>query len=320
LAQSSFPQPSSTIAPPANGKVSDHPWQLNTSEGKPSEALDPEFLAETRFASPSDYAADDFAEVYHDQADQFTPTFRPSTPPPTKGLPPTQVPPPAPSPSSPPSATTLSELADLERALQQKQWKQADRLTLTLMLKTAGAEAKGWLDDEIIRQLPCTTLHEIDRLWRRYSNGKFGFSAQWQVFAKLVQSLPYLQSGPRSRASQQPLFNPDAPRSAELEHQKMLKFCKEVGWWQVGEFHKYYNQLTFHKYHPQPALALSKADVPRGQLPAFWYWEIPWWKALQLGGIGPGRGGCCVDWQTLAAFMQRLQDCEVGTSVSKSGS
>lgn len=253
---------------------------------------------------------DDFED---DAIDQFTPTFLPPSTPPAQDLPPTVVPPPAPVASTQLAATTLSEQPELEQALHDKRWQQADQITLKMMLKMTEREAQGWLDAEAITRLPCASLHEIDRLWRKYSHEKFGFTPQWQVFAELERS-PLQQSNrnvePRSKASQQPLFNSNAPRSAELDYQKMLRFCKALGWWQWGEFHKYYNQLDFRKYDAQPALALGK-EVPRGHLPALWYWQIPWWRALQLGGIGASRGGCCVDASVLVAFMTQLQECEI---------
>lgn len=216
------------------------------------------------------------------------------------------------------AAITRSEQADLERTLQRRQWKEADQMTLKLMLKLTNAEEQGWLDAEAIGKLNCSDLAQIDRLWRRYSNEKFGFSPQWHVFSgldRLPQFMPrsatgapprsVSQANPRSQANQQPLFSSNSPQTTNLDFQKVLAFCKKVGWWQPGgEFHRYYNQLTFD------ANANLRADVPAGHLPALWYWRIPWWKALQFGGIGPNRGGCRTDAQTILAFMKQLQVCE----------
>lgn len=287
-----------------------------------------ESLPETQLGASSD----DFTDDADDQIEPFTPTYRspselpatelpvtelpatalPSTELPSTGLPPTVV------KSSPAAAvlqpipTSLAGLAELERALQRQQWKQADQITLELMLKISGYEAQGWLDAEALSKLSCSSLYQIDRLWRRYSKEKFGFTPQWQVFSKSGRLRPSSSSDEqvRARQRQQPLFSSISPGAADLDYQTMLKFCKTVGWWQTGEFHKYYNQLAFHRYNNLPARALGQ-DIPQGHLPALWYWKIPWWRALQLGGIGPDRGGCCVDVQTLTAFMQQLQDCEI---------
>lgn len=215
-------------------------------------------------------------------------------------------------------AVSASEQAELERTLQRRQWKEADQITLELMLKLTNSEEQGWLDAEAISKLNCPDLEQIDRLWQKYSSGKFGFNPQWQVFSTLDRSPQFMarsapgspprsvsQANPRSQSSQQPLFNSSSPQATNLDFQKVLAFCKKVGWWQPGgEFHRYYKQLTFD------ASANLRSDVPPGHLPALWYWRIPWWKALQFGGIGADRGGCRVDAQTLVAFMKQLQACE----------
>ena len=46
------------------------------------------------------------------------------------------------------------------------------------------------LESEAISQFPCIDLLTIDELWKRYSNGHFGFSTQWQVYANTNQ-IPY---------------------------------------------------------------------------------------------------------------------------------
>jgi GUN4-like/Effector-associated domain 1 len=62
------------------------------------------------------------------------------------------------------------------------QWKQADEETLAVMLKVAGREIFGWLDDEHIENFPCTDLRTIDQLWVKYSGGRFGFSVQKRIW------------------------------------------------------------------------------------------------------------------------------------------
>lgn len=304
----------------------------------PDSATDtlPNGFTNVEYLDDLDYLDDDELD---DLNAPFTPTFRqsfelpatelPATELPLTELPATELPETMLQPSSsnvplqPVSsqlvAVTRSEQAELERTLQRRQWKEADQITLELMLKLTSAEEQGWLDAEAISKLNCSDLRQIDRLWRRYSSEKFGFSPQWQVFCALDRSPQFMprsapgspprsvsQANPRSQANQQPLFNSNSPQTTNLDFQKVLAFCKKVGWWQPGgEFHRYYNQLTFD------ANANLRADVPSGHLPALWYWRIPWWKALQFGGIGADRGGCRVDAQTLVAFMKQLQACEI---------
>jgi len=150
------------------------------------------------------------------------------------------------------------------------------------MLKAADRTTAGWLDADALDRFPCLDLHTIDRLWSYYSNGNFGFTAQWQSYP-----IPK-RAGTR--------FNHALP--AQVVHDQVLGFAKKMDWWTDRlEFLKYHNQLTF------------SLEAPQGHLPALWFWTVPWWKALQNGGIGSGRGGCSVDNQTLPAFMARLRVC-----------
>ena len=71
--------------------------------------------------------------------------------------------------------TSASKYADLERYLKFCQWEEADSETRRLMITETGQQR---LDVEALRNFPCVSLLTIDGLWTKYSNGKFGFSAQ----------------------------------------------------------------------------------------------------------------------------------------------
>jgi GUN4-like len=53
------------------------------------------------------------------------------------------------------------------------------------MLKLSGREQEGKLQAEDCRQLSCESLSEIDQLWVKYSNGRFGFSVQQRIWQSL---------------------------------------------------------------------------------------------------------------------------------------
>jgi DNA repair exonuclease SbcCD ATPase subunit len=91
----------------------------------------------------------------------------------------------------------LSELADeltlvshasgidyrnLQQLLSAQKWQDADKETYSLMMKISDCEQQGWLDDGRIRQFPRYDLQIINKLWVKYSDGKFGFSIQKQIF------------------------------------------------------------------------------------------------------------------------------------------
>ncbi|MEM1170625.1 MAG: GUN4 domain-containing protein [Cyanobacteria bacterium P01_H01_bin.35] len=70
-------------------------------------------------------------------------------------------------------------------------WKEADEETATVMLKVAGRESEGYLRVEDIENFPCQDLGTIDKLWVKYSNGKFGFSVQKQIYQGLGGTKEY---------------------------------------------------------------------------------------------------------------------------------
>ncbi|NEP82753.1 MAG: hypothetical protein F6K39_34175 [Okeania sp. SIO3B3] len=70
-------------------------------------------------------------------------------------------------------------------------WKEADEETARVMLKVAGRESERWLRVEDIENFPCEDLGTIDKLWVKYSNGKFGFSVQKQIYQSLGGTKEY---------------------------------------------------------------------------------------------------------------------------------
>jgi hypothetical protein len=53
---------------------------------------------------------------------------------------------------------------------------------MDLILKAVNRQTQGWLTVEQIDQLACWDLQTIDRLWKNYSQGRFGFSVQFPIF------------------------------------------------------------------------------------------------------------------------------------------
>ena len=77
-----------------------------------------------------------------------------------------------------------SQLRDL---LAKGQWLEADNETGTVMLKIARRVDAGWLREEDITEFPCPDLNTIDRLWMKYSQGRFGFSVQSRIWQSVGQ-------------------------------------------------------------------------------------------------------------------------------------
>ena len=76
---------------------------------------------------------------------------------------------------------------NLQLNLLKQNFEEADRLTSAYLRKLAGkvAENRGYVFYSEVKGIPGQDLITIDRLWKTYSQGKFGFSNQ----AKLLKSV-----------------------------------------------------------------------------------------------------------------------------------
>jgi GUN4-like/TIR domain len=74
------------------------------------------------------------------------------------------------------------DYTQLRNLLKAGEWKEADEETAQQMCEVMGRQEEDWLRVEDIEHFPCTDLHTIDQLWVKYSNGKFGFSVQKQIW------------------------------------------------------------------------------------------------------------------------------------------
>ena len=74
---------------------------------------------------------------------------------------------------------------------EEKEYWNEDREIYIRMLKAAGKEGRGYLDEQDIDNFPCTDLRTIDRLWVKYSNGRFGCSVQKRIYQELGGTREY---------------------------------------------------------------------------------------------------------------------------------
>lgn len=75
----------------------------------------------------------------------------------------------------------------LQNHLRQKKWRDADELTKDLIFQLGGGEYSDrdetyWLGSKWTLQIPHADLQLLDRLWTTYSEGRFGFNVQKQIF------------------------------------------------------------------------------------------------------------------------------------------
>ncbi len=127
----------------------------------------------------------------------------------------------------------------LQQLLAAGNWKEADQETTKVMLQVAGREREGWLRTFDINNFPCEDLRTINQLWLHYSNGKFGFSVQKEIYESLTKQRIYVYD------------------------QKMWrKFSDCVGWRKGGIF-KEWKWLSYEDYD----LTFEIDAAPKAHLP-----------------------------------------------------
>jgi hypothetical protein len=74
----------------------------------------------------------------------------------------------------------------LQKLLVAGEWKVADQETARVM-----KGEKGFLNDDDIKNFSCEDLRTIDQLWVKYSNGRFGFSVQKNIWLECGGKVDY---------------------------------------------------------------------------------------------------------------------------------
>jgi len=73
-----------------------------------------------------------------------------------------------------------SRLRDLLKA---GKWQEADQETAAIMIRLSGGESKGRFQLQSISNFPCRDLLTINKLWQEYSQNKFGFTVQKNIWS-----------------------------------------------------------------------------------------------------------------------------------------
>ncbi|CAD5956374.1 Serine/threonine-protein kinase PknA [Planktothrix tepida] len=126
----------------------------------------------------------------------------------------------------------------LEQLLKAKNWKEADEETAHKMCEVMGRTEEGWLEEEDIDNFPCEDLRTLDQLWLKYSNGRFGFSVQKEIYQTLGGTRNY-------------------------DSKIWQAFGDQVGWRVSGNW-LHYQDLKFD------------LRTPRGHLPFLWWGRWLW--------------------------------------------
>jgi GUN4-like len=80
------------------------------------------------------------------------------------------------------SPETRVDYTPLEDRLKQQQWQEANETSTELLLKSVKRDQQGWISNEDMFHMACWDLKIIDHLWKKYSDGRFGFTAQFNIF------------------------------------------------------------------------------------------------------------------------------------------
>ncbi|MEL4896388.1 AAA-like domain-containing protein [Crocosphaera sp. Alani8] len=147
---------------------------------------------------------------------------------------------------------TQHYIKQLETLLEQKNWKQADKITWNAVYYSA--QSKKIDRDWNWRDTSCNDFKRIDNLWYDHSGGKFSFKEQWKIYARLNNNSPQ--------------YNSDAYK----------KFIVEVGWYGEKGWISY-SDLNWSEDSPQKS--------QRGHLPSIGVE----WRSGGLGLVGWWRGG-----------------------------
>ncbi|MGD1713625.1 GUN4 domain-containing protein [Dapis sp. BLCC M172] len=115
---------------------------------------------------------------------------------------------------------TEIDYRQLENFLAAQKWQKADAETREIMMKILGRETREWGAKAEIEKFPCTDLSIIDKLWIKYSNGRFGFSVQKVIWQNIGGK-------------------PDA------DYKIYMKFVEQVGW-RVNENYLSWFDLNFN--------------------------------------------------------------------------
>ncbi|NCS26838.1 MAG: GUN4 domain-containing protein [Microcystis aeruginosa BS13-02] len=79
--------------------------------------------------------------------------------------------------------TPIADFTKLDYLLSQQAWKQAEEETLAMMFKIVNKSKRSdYLSEQDFLDFPRIELEIIDRLWRKYSDEKFGFSVQKKIW------------------------------------------------------------------------------------------------------------------------------------------
>jgi hypothetical protein len=83
-------------------------------------------------------------------------------------------------------SSTGVDYTKLQTLLSSSKWQEANQETWNVMCQAAHKNAGSVLSPEDIKQINCDDLKTIDGLWKQYSQGRYGFSVQNQIYMSSI--------------------------------------------------------------------------------------------------------------------------------------
>ncbi len=119
------------------------------------------------------------------------------------------------------------DYSPLQQLLSEQNFQAADQMTLQKLCELAGSSAvqRKWLYFTEVEQFPVTDLQTINQLWLTYSEGKFGFSVQRDIWLSVGKNWD--------------------------------KFWAKIGWKTGNTWTRYPQEFTWDLTAPQGHLPLS---------------------------------------------------------------
>ncbi|MCF2151558.1 GUN4 domain-containing protein [Desmonostoc muscorum LEGE 12446] len=177
-----------------------------------------------------------------------------------------------------------TQLRDLLKA---GRWLEADEETTTLMLKIAGKEEKRYLDLASLENFSGSDLSTMDRLWVKYSHGRFGFSVQKRIWESI-----------KDTSGGDPVLALMIGNDNVAGSQTCIDFANRVGW-RLKDSWIDYSELNVND------------DAPNGLLPYFCFFEQVW--RVKVLGVWEWHSAIATAswWRLCVALFSRIPTCQI---------
>jgi serine/threonine protein kinase len=148
-------------------------------------------------------------------------------------------------------AQAYSQIRQLQELLSLGQWQESDRLTNKIILQLANKSKVSKLQADDIDNIACDIWIAIDQAWMEFSNNRFGWSTQNQIWKSLGGRLIYEENTYWEFAN---IYE---------------KFSDRVGWLKPRWFNLKLVPKIWRKYENLTFVIAA----PRGHLPSLFFWE-----------------------------------------------